>query len=97
MGENIKPRRRFHLTLQAGADDWKELRGAAREIVEYLDERIAASPEQQEINSVTGGVGIGWSVKLEEDPEMTHDRYFEMIEEYRKRNCLQQLAEKLDD
>lgn len=68
-----KPRRQCHLTLDLQADDRIELARALDDIgTRILCEDFAAS-------GASGGVGSGYTFTYDEDPEWTHDRYFDAI------------------
>ena len=66
-----RPQRAHHLTLDLGADEKRELCAALR--------NIAMQIERGELTTgCSGGYGSGYTYAYKVDPEMTHDRYFEL-------------------
>lgn len=37
-------------------------------------------------DSVSGGYGSGYTITYKENPDMTHDKYFEMLDDYINRH-----------
>lgn len=68
-----KPRRRWLLTLRLGADDLPEMIHALEQIA--LEMRMGHLAG----NSCSGGYGAGYTMKVTEDPTVTHDSYFAEI------------------
>ena len=71
------PRRRFTILVSVGGDTWAD---ALRELVGLVEHIEEHGPE---CSSTRGGPDSGGYVYVTEDPEQTHDRYFEQIEEWR--------------
>ena len=70
------PRRAFHLTAEIGGDTLADLEHEIRHLLECV---------QRGSRRVTGGSPSGgghWEVV--ENPEMTHERYFALVNEYLK-------------
>ena len=71
-----KPHRRFEVTITVSADSWED---ASRVIEDLLPHIVDHGPR---CNSVSGGYSAGASVDIREDPEMTHERWWEAMEAY---------------
>lgn len=69
------PERRFVFKLNLGADDRRAIIGALRHI-EFL-----ISSEQM-TTGCSGGYDCGYDYELRENPEMTHDRFFNELQAY---------------
>ncbi len=75
--------RRYTLTLKLGADTYAEIGVALGQIQFDLLTQVRDQEElEQDYNSVTGSPSAGWSIDIKFDPEMTHERYFELLNEY---------------
>ncbi len=72
-----KPRRRFVMTLELGADSMDALRGDLRSILWSLD-----GIEERPWSSLSGGPATGHILKIEFDPAMTHESYHERLQAY---------------
>lgn len=68
------PKRCYVLQLNVGADTFEDLVRQLNCAVEILEE---SGPGCQ---SVMGGSYCGHSILVEHDPDMTHDRYFELLD-----------------
>lgn len=73
-------RRRWNLTLDLGADDYTELLRELRRFVDEIEIEHSDEPGAG-WNSACGGCSSGYSALFRFDPTMTHDRYFELIEQ----------------
>jgi hypothetical protein len=71
------PHRRWTMDLKIGADSEQELVRALEQIALDFDRGGLRS------RFASGGPASGWSGETSEDPEMTHDRYFEAVEEWK--------------
>ena len=69
-----KIRRRHWVEIAIGGDQEIDVINALREILETYERKGVRGP------ITTGGVSLSWSLDYECDPDMTHDRYFELIE-----------------
>ena len=73
-GVVTKPHRKFTTNVIIGADDLQALYCALVEIEEAI--------LQGHRMGVTAGPDCGWSFVTDEDPSMSHDRYFEELEQW---------------
>lgn len=71
-----KPRRRFVATLEVGADTIEDLAMVFRNLA------YDACRGQMPTTSVSGGYGAGYIWTMTENPEQTHDLYFEQNDAY---------------
>ena len=62
-------RRRYHITVSAGGDDWTL---AQRQLLELVEE---VKKQGERCQTVSGGPAAGGYVEVEHDPTMTHERY----------------------
>ena len=69
-----KPHRRFELTIKVSADEWKYALADLKDLVDHVEEH---GPN---CASVMGGPVAGHIVSVVEDPDMTHDKYFEQLD-----------------
>lgn len=72
------PHRAWTMTLKVGADSELELERALLSIATDFSMGGLRS------TFASGGPGAGWSGETKHDPSMTHERYFEAIEAWRK-------------
>lgn len=74
--------RRYTFTLKLGADSTRDIDSALNSI-QY---DLVVLTERRELNrnyhAISGGPSAGWSIDIQFDPEMTHDRYFELLDEH---------------
>lgn len=79
-----KPRRRIKLTLELGADSWRD----AEIALEHIAYRIREADHlgQPEVQVVSGGGSSGYQLHADEDPDITHDSYFKQLKEMRWEN-----------
>lgn len=73
-----KPRRAHSITITAGADTFEGLIAELKQIIFDL--------QRGSYNSVSGGSSTNHIVEYVTDPEMTHDRYMELIDEFIQAN-----------
>lgn len=75
MSEKIEHLQRAHvLELKLQADTEKDLIYALRQLfIDYRDEGVR--------DHVMGSPSVGYVAKYTHDPEMTHDRYFELLDQ----------------
>jgi len=72
-----QPQRRYQLTFTIGADDYQSMLSAMQNWLWFMERE---HPDlAQNHNGVSGGYDSGYSYDLKVDPEMTHDRYFELV------------------
>lgn len=83
MTEEIKmpEQRRWKFVGKIEADTWDELVGLLRSIEFDLSTRS----EGELPSSVLGGDGGNWIFTVTEKPDMTHDKYFELLNQYLER------------
>lgn len=68
------PRRCYELDIKIGGDSWAD-------VLRHLDELSRHIPEHgQECNSVSGGYSGNHWVTCYHDLDMTHDKYFELLD-----------------
>lgn len=72
-----QPERRFVLDLKVQGDSVKD-------IVIYLNNFIYQLEIGEISDGCSGGVSSGSVYKLRENPEMTHEKYFQEIKEFRR-------------
>lgn len=70
MAEKRIPHRRFTAEIRVSADSLEDLQRALLE--------LSHAPK----DSTMGGPTMGYTCKLSEDPEMTHEKYFAEVEAY---------------
>jgi hypothetical protein len=81
MNEKHKhPKRRYHMTLELGADDMEELIRAIDDFSLQLS--LYRKELAEDYVSVSGGPHSGYSVRIDFDSEMTHERYHEAIRQW---------------
>ena len=73
-----KPKRRYELTITAGADDLPYLLNMLQEQVYSLQKW----PDNLPYSGFSGGYSGNHSVELKVRPETTHDSYFAELEVY---------------
>lgn len=78
--DNGSPRRRYELTFKIGADTYKDMLSAMQNWL-WMMERDHPDLAQNH-HGVSGGYSDGYSYDITVDPEMTHDRYFELVNEW---------------
>lgn len=71
-----KPKRRFELTLGVSGDSWEDVVRAVEDLLPHI---VAHGPK---CDSVSGSPSSGHWVHVVEDPEQTHERYHQQLEEY---------------
>jgi hypothetical protein len=81
------PKRRYEITVRVGADDWDSAMMLLRDFCEHIPEH------GEKCSLVSGGPTAGGSVMIEHRPEVTHDRYFAQVEEWKKKGD-KQLAQR---
>jgi hypothetical protein len=75
MAETLRPRRRHQLTIIIDGDTIEAVQSALERILFDFDVR-------RNCPAVSGGYASGWIAYLTEDPEMTHEKYFEAVNQY---------------
>jgi len=73
------PKRRFVLTIEIGADTWKDALRDLRDVVSALEGHV---DDPRLFGSCMGSPSVGHIVEVHEDPTMTHERYVEDLEKY---------------
>ncbi len=77
MSEKTKrPHRAFEITIRVGADTWEDA------IAELLRMAYHIEEHGPNCNSVSGGYSTNHTVTILQNPQMTHDRYFEQLGAY---------------
>ena len=76
MTELVGPKRRFEITVTAGADDWLGLVAELRDVAFHVREHGV------ECSSVSGGPSSHHTVTIHHNPEQTHEKYFEELDVY---------------
>lgn len=76
MPDQPAPRRAFRAEITVHGDTHADLIDALREIVDRF-----ASEDYR--GGASGGPSSGYAVRFSHDPEMTHDRYFAAVDDYR--------------
>jgi hypothetical protein len=76
--------RRYTFTLKLGADSVADIDSALNSIQYDLVALTDKQPLESDYHAVSGSPTAGWTIDIQFDPDMTHERYFEMIEEWRK-------------
>ena len=71
-----RPRRRYTLTIEIGADTWDDVIHDLRHTARHVEDHGPAC------QSVMGGPSGGHIVTVLHNPEMTHDRYMAELETY---------------
>lgn len=74
--------RRYQLTLKLGADSVDDLDGALNSVQFDVSVLIDKQYLNRSYHSVSGGPTRDWTLDIEFDPEMTHERHFEEIKAY---------------
>lgn len=72
------PKRRLTVKVTISADDYDAVYRALADIEKEVMTRAS--------HAVSGGVDNGWSYSVEEDVTMTHERYFEELAKWIKKN-----------
>ena len=78
-----QPKRCYTLHLNVGGDTWEDVIRSLREATDHIEEH------GKECRMASGGVSAGYSVVVENRPEMTSARYFEELDawqEYQRAN-----------
>jgi len=65
--------RRYRVVLEVEGDTWKD---AERELIRVAEHAAEHGPD---CDMTSGGYSTGAIIRVTEDPEMTHDRYVEML------------------
>lgn len=75
----MKKKRKYHIEIKLGADTFDDLLSALGEINRQInkDAKEYLSYKNTPYSSVCGCASFGWIVKLEHNPEMIHEKYFE--------------------
>ena len=76
--ETEPPKRRYTLEIKLGADTWDDLMLDLKGMAYYLHRY----EDLEKAHCVMGGASSGFTVNLVQDKEMTHDRYFELVDTY---------------
>lgn len=77
------PRRRWHIQIEVGGDSARDALHLLEEYAKTLRRRLDDDlPAGQAINICSGGYSTGGNVEAHHDPEMTHARYFERLDEW---------------
>ena len=72
-GMSESPRRRFVLSIEVGADDQGSVLDALDDFCQQARQTYLPAA------GCTGGSRFGYSWEVTEDPEITHERYFEAL------------------
>lgn len=72
------PRRRYEILLKLGGDDWDAALRILRRTAEHIEDH---GPE---CSLCEGGYDSGGYVHITHDPDMTHDKYVEAIEAWKR-------------
>lgn len=83
MSERTPPRRRWRMELSLHADTLTDMMRALRQIDHRLLE--AEYRREPQIRVTSGGHWTGFTLAVDEDPEMDHDRYAEALNAYLRR------------
>lgn len=78
MTMDSSPQRRIVCKIELGADSWQEAAAALDSIAFRLHE--ARERNEQEVSVTSGGPSSGWTLKADENPEITHESYITEIE-----------------
>ena len=76
MTELVGPKRRFEITITAGADEWEAL------VHELKESAFHVADHGLECSSVSGGPSSHHTVTIHHNPEQTHEKYFEELDVY---------------
>lgn len=71
-----RPRRAFELRLDVDGDTWEDVANQLESIVQHV---VSHGPKCE---SVGGSPSSGHIVIVTQNPEMTHERYFEELDLY---------------
>lgn len=71
-----KPERAYTINIKVSADDWEACIAELNFIVDHVIEH------GEICSSVSGGYSTGHIVNIEHDPEMTHEKYFELSKQW---------------
>lgn len=82
MAPPTKPERRIVFALEIQADTYGDVRAELRNIVYQLVVKSESEDAPIVGSMISGGVGSGSIVTVRENPEMDHDKYFELMEAY---------------
>lgn len=81
--ENKGPQRRYELNLKLGADSWDYVLRALHQIEIDLSRLAPIRTELgHDYESVSGGPDYGTSIKIKFDADMTHEKYFEQLDQW---------------
>jgi hypothetical protein len=72
-----KPKRRYTVTLNLGADDMKSVRQTLESILWDLD-----AVDERDYHSISGSPDAGYSLNIEFSPDSTHETYFGQLAVY---------------
>lgn len=77
-------KRRYAMNLDLQADSFDDLLNALKNLqLELLIAKDRGSTNfEAPYKAVSGGVHSGYSLEIYFDPEMTHEKYFEQIDEF---------------
>lgn len=71
------PRRRWLVEINVGGDELEDVLREILRMAEHVQEH------GKDCSMVSGGYSTGGFVRITENPDMTHDRYFEEIERWK--------------
>jgi hypothetical protein len=74
------PHRFCEANIHIGADSLEAFMSALREI--HLQLSLYPPEATKPSRSISGGPDAGWSVEIDFDPTMTHDKYFEELDKF---------------
>lgn len=74
VSNNERPRRRYTLQIEIGADTWDAVIGDLHYLAGHIEQHGPAC------SGVMGGSDVGHTVTAIEDPQQTHERYFEQLD-----------------
>lgn len=80
MTERTVPRRRWRMDLSLDADTLADMIGALQHISHRLLE--AEYRREPQVRVTSGGYSSGFTLAVDEDPDMDHDRYVVALEDY---------------
>lgn len=74
-----RPKRAFEVQITVGGDTWADIKYQLRDLLPHIEDH---GPE---CNSVSGSPSANHIVTVFQNPEMTHEKYFEAIHAWLKR------------
>lgn len=82
-GQEMKaPERAHYLEIKIGGDTIDDVRCGLEQILRDFALQGGARC------GASGSPSVGWSIEYRQNPEMTHEKYFDAIQEYRKAKAI---------